>query len=276
MLNPYLPKSIRIKAAINETPEIKKFVLAGGNLSSFKLAQGLSFIPGQFILAGMWGIGEAPFGLSGDPFNHRQVEIVVRNTGGQVTAKLHKLSAGDTIAIRGPYGNGFPINKLEGSDIVAIAGGCGIPPIASLLEYIARRRLAFGKVFFLYGSQGPEHFALKSRITHFRNKKIDVRLTIDQPQIGWRGRTGFVSDQIKNLTFDPEKTFALMCGPGPMFAACAAILAECGVPDQRILVSEERKMSCGIGKCQHCTCGKFYVCTDGPVFSYDQIKDIYD
>jgi NAD(P)H-flavin reductase len=275
MSNPYLPQSVKIVDIIQETSDIKRIALAV-KTPLFKLRRGLSFIPGQFILAGVWGAGEAPFGLANSPYNRSRWEIMVRNTGGSVSSSLHQLKPKDTLTIRGPYGNGFPLRKLEGADIVAIAGGCGIPPIGSFLEYVAHNRSGFGKVYLLYGAAGAEHFAAKTRFSFWRKKKIEVVLTIDKPQKGWRGRTGFVSDHIKNLPFDQEKTYSLMCGPGPMFTASSQVLEKIGLPDQRILISQERKMSCGIGKCQHCTCGKYYVCLDGPVFSYDQIKNVYD
>ncbi len=257
------------------TPNIRQIIFRSPT-EKFSLKKSLAFVPGQFILAGLWGIGEAPFGLANNPFDQREQAIVIRNTGGQVSSAMHRVKAGDTITIRGPYGTGFPLKKMKGADIVAIAGGCGIPPIASLMEYIAHKRKDFQKVFLVYGASGPEQFALREKFTHWRNKKIEVVLTIDKNRPGWRGRVGFVSDHLKNLSFDPEITFSAMCGPGPMSRASAKVLVDLGVAEQRIMVSEERKMSCGIGKCQHCTCGKFYVCTDGPVFSYDQIKNNHD
>lgn len=275
MENPYLPKQVKIKAIETLTPHIKKigFLVSGKKL---RLIKNLSFSPGQFVMVGIWGVGEAPFGLTNSPYSANYQEIVVRNTGGQVTNALHYLKPGDTMTMRGPFGNGFPLKKMAGADIVTIAGGCGIPPIASLLEYIVKNRQNFGKVFLIYGASAPEHFALKEKFNHWRAKKIEVVMTIDKTQPGWRGRTGFVSDHLKNLSFDPEITYVAMCGPGPMFKASAARLLEIGVAEQRILVSEERRMACGIGKCQHCTCGKNYVCMDGPIFSYDQIKNNHD
>ena len=275
MTNPYLPQLVKVKKVESLTPSIRKisYSVARDKLGWKK---SLFFTPGQFVLAGIWGVGEAPFGLANNPFETQQQAIVVRNTGGQVTSTMHRIKVGDTITIRGPYGNGFPLKKMKGADIVAIAGGCGIPPIASLMEYIVHKRQDFGKVFLVYGASSPEQFALREKFTYWRKHKIDVVLTIDKKRPGWRGRIGYVSDHLKNLSFDPEITYSAMCGPGPMSRASAKILCELGVAEQRIMISEERKMSCGIGKCQHCTCGKFYVCTDGPVFSYNQIKDSHD
>jgi len=275
MLNPYLPQSVKVKKIESLTPNIVQLTYRVSP-KRISLRKSLMFTPGQFVLAGIWGVGEAPFELANNPFETQQQAIVVRNTGGQVTSALHRIKIGDTITIRGPYGNGFPLKKMKGADIVAIAGGCGIPPIASLMEYIVQRRREFGKVFLVYGASDPKQFALREKFTYWRKHKIDVVLTIDKKHPGWRGRIGYVSDHLKNLSFDPEITYGAMCGPGPMSRASAKILCELGVTEQRIMVSEERKMSCGIGKCQHCTCGKFYVCTNGPVFSYNQIKDSHD
>ncbi|TSC92978.1 MAG: oxidoreductase FAD/NAD(P)-binding domain-containing protein [Candidatus Berkelbacteria bacterium Licking1014_7] len=275
MLNPYLPQTVKIIDTFQETPTIKRIDFRV-NFSPALLTKKMTFVPGQFILAGVWGAGEAPFGLTNSPYNRKRWQIMVRNTGGRVTSSLHRLKPGDTMTMRGPYGNGFPLQKMTNMDIVAMAGGCGIPPIASLIEFITVNRNNFSKVYLVYGAGSPEEFAGKSRFTHWRNKKIEVILTIDKPQKGWAGRVGFVSEHINNLSFDAQKTYVAMCGPGPMFAGTAAAFLQLGVADQRIYLSAERKMSCGIGKCQHCTCGKHYVCLDGPVFSWNQIKDMHD
>ena len=236
--------------------------------------EGLVFNPGQFVLAGLWGYGEAPFGLASSPLNKSYVEIGVRKVG-NVSSALHRLQEGDEMTLRGPYGNGYPLDFFQGKDIVMVTGGCGIPPIAALIEYILAKRESFGRVYLLYGVQTPKDFLFKDRYQHWE-KQIRVILTVDEPTPDWKGHVGLVSELTKEIEINPRNTVAGMCGPGPMTSALQNILRPLGIADRRIFVSEERKMSCGIGKCQHCTTGDKYVCTDGPVFYYDQVQGNWD
>jgi len=235
---------------------------------------GLVFNPGQFVLAGVWGYGEAPFGLASSSFEPDFVEIGVRKVGA-VTAALHHLTEGDEMTLRGPYGNGYPVGFFEGKDVVMVTGGCGIPPIAALIEYIIAKRERFGRVYLLYGALTPKDLLFRERYERWE-KLIKVLLTVDKPAPGWSGHVGLVSELVKDIEIDPANTVAAMCGPGPMARALENIFRPLGITDRRIFVSEERKMSCGIGKCQHCTTGDKYVCTDGPIFYYDQVQGNWD
>src|SRR3989344_651387 len=235
---------------------------------------GLVFNPGQFVLAGLWGYGEAPFGLASSPLNQNYVELGVRRIG-NVTSALHRLDEGDEMTLRGPYGNGYPLDFFRGKDVVMVTGGCGIPPIAALIEYIIANREAFGRVYLLYGVLTPKDLLFKERYDTWE-KWIKVILTVDQPTPDWKGHVGLVSDLTKEIEIEPLNTVVAMCGPGPMTFALENVLRPLGIADRRIFVSEERRMSCGIGKCQHCTTGDKYVCIDGPVFYYDQMQGNWD
>jgi len=227
-------------------------------------------------MVGIWGYGEAPFGIASSPYEKSYMDVIVRNTGGKVTPALHRLKKGAKITIRGPYGNGFPLSFIEGKDVIMITGGCGIPPIASLTEYIIKNRKKFGQVYLLYGSRTPDDILMKNRLKEWE-KNIKVILTIDKPYPGWKGCTGFVCDLIQPvIKISPANAVATMCGPGPMVGAVEKVLRPLGIPDRRIFVSEERRMHCGVGKCQHCTTGEKYVCLDGPVFNLDQIDKNWD
>lgn len=230
----------------------------------FRLAPGLSFIPGQFVLVGQIGYGEAPFGPLSPPDEKNYIEIAVRKTG-TVTNYLHSLKEGDKITLRGPYGNGFPLDFMEGKDVVMATGGCGIPPIAALIEHIIKNREKFKNVYLLYGAKSQEEILLKDRFERWESGGIKV-MTI----------AGFVTDLIKDIKINEQDAVALMCGPGPMMDALEKILRPLGISDRRIFVSMERKMQCGVGKCQHCTTGDKYVCMDGPVFNYDEIDKNWD
>lgn len=237
--------------------------------------EGLAFVPGQFFLVGIWGYGEAPFGGASSPFEEDYVDFGIRKVG-TVTAALHNLKTGDEITLRGPYGNGFPLDFFKEKDVVMITGGCGIPPIAALCEYIAAKREHFENAYLLYGARTPSDLLFKDFYKRWEEKKIKVMLSVDQPTPNWKGNVGLVSELINEIKIDPINAVSAMCGPGPMTKALENILRPLGIADRRIFVSEERKMSCGIGKCQHCTTGDKYVCTDGPVFNYDEVQGNWD
>jgi NAD(P)H-flavin reductase len=255
MENIYLAKTVKIIKIEEQSPTVKLF----------RLAQGFSFNPGQFFLLGKIGFGEAPFGVLSSPYENDYIEFAVRATG-TVTNFLHTLKEGDEIEIRGPFGNGFPLDFIENKDIVMVSGGSGIPPIASLTEYIIKNREKFKNVYLLYGSKTEEEILLKYRFEKWKEGGIKV-MTI---------AGGFVTDLIKDIDVDEQNAVCLMCGPGPMTEAIEKVIRPLGISDRRIFVSLERRMQCGTGKCQHCTTGDKYVCLDGPVFYYDEIDKNHD
>jgi NAD(P)H-flavin reductase len=236
---------------------------------------GLAFNPAQFFLVGVWGYGEAPFGGASSPFERNHVDFGIREVG-TVTTALHSLKEGDEATLRGPYGNGYPLDFFRGKDIVMVTGGCGIPPIAALCEYIAAKRAQFKNVYLLYGARTPGDLLFKDLYEKWEEKEIKVMLSVDEPTPDWKGNVGLVSELIGDIKIDPINAACAMCGPGPMTKALEGILRPLGIADRRIFVSEERKMYCGTGKCQHCTCGDKYVCTDGPVFTYDEVEGNWD
>jgi sulfhydrogenase subunit gamma (sulfur reductase) len=255
MENLYKPQKVKILKTENLSPTVKLFRI--GFFSPF--------IPGQFFLLGRVGYGEAPFGALSSPYQNKYLEFAIRKAG-NTTAFLHSLKAGEEIEIRGPYGNGFDLKFIEQKDIVMVTGGSGIPPIASLAEHIVKNREKFGNVYLLYGAKTEEELLLKDRMERWQRSEIKV-LTL---------AGGIVTDLLKEMKVNEQDACAVMCGPGPMADAVEKIIRPLGISDRRIFVSLERKMQCGIGKCQHCTTGKKYVCLDGPVFYYDEIEKNYD
>lgn len=225
--------------------------------------------PGQFYFLGSVGVGEAPFSPVRSDVDGRTIVFLVRQVG-RVTNWIAGLKVDDSIEIRGPLGNSFPIDEMRGRDIVLASGGCGVPPIASLAEYILKRPDDFGKIYFLYGARTPSDLHLQKDMEAWP-KKIEKMFTIDKACIGWSGNVGFVHELIKKIKIDPKKTKAALCGPPMMFKAIQVELNKLGVKDDSIYASLERKMECGIGKCQHCTCGGAYVCIDGPVFRLSEV-----
>jgi NAD(P)H-flavin reductase len=274
MENPLRPIKVKIIKLKDMSSEVKLFRLKVTGEKFPLNKDGLVFIPGQFVIVGLWGYGEAPFGLASSPFEQDFVEIGVRKVG-VVTGALHHLEEEDEMTMRGPYGNGYPLDFFVGKDLVLVTGGCGIPPIAALIEYICAKREKFGRVYLLYGAATSKDLLFKEHYATWE-KSIEVILTVDKKTPDWKGHVGLVSELVRDIKITPRNTVCAMCGPGPMTKALANILRPLGVSDRRIFVSEERRMNCGIGKCQHCTTGDKYVCIDGPVFNYDQVQGNWD
>jgi len=254
MENFYKPQKVKITKIEELSPTVKLF----------RLAPGFSFIPGQFFLLGKIGYGEAPFGALSSPYEKDYIEFAIR-AAGTVTTFLHMRKSGDEIELRGPLGNGFPLDFIKGKDMVLVTGGSGIPPIAALVEYVMKNREKFGNVYLLYGAKTPEEMLLKDRMARWEKSEIKIITVV-----------GLVTDLIKDIKINEQDACAVMCGPGPMTDAVEKIIRPLGISDRRIFVSLERKMQCGVGKCQHCATGDKYVCLDGPVFYYDQIDKNYD
>lgn len=276
MENIYEPKVVKVTEIKQQSPTVKSFKLEPLGFFNFdKDDDGTVFYPGQFLLVGNVGWGESAFGVMSSPYQDKHMEIMVRATG-RVTNYLHSIKEGDKITIRGPYGNGFPVDFYRGRDVVMVTGGCGIPPIAALVEYIIKHRKDYGRIYVLYGAKSPEEVLIKDRLEEWKKHDINVVVTIDKAVAGWTGPVGFVTDLIKDIHIDEKNAGVAMCGPGPMMNAIEKIVRPLGIADRNIFVNMERKMQCGVGKCQHCTCGEKYVCMDGPVFNFDEIDKSWD
>ncbi len=271
MKNIYQPFKVKISKIKKYSDNVKLFRLKG---KFEKDENGLLFNPGQFVLAGIFGYGEAPFGPASSPYNNSYIDIVVRRVG-TLTEVLHRAKQGDEIFMRGPYGNGFPLDFIAGKDLVMVTGGCGIPPIAALIEYIIKNRSKFNRVYLIYGARTPQDLLMEDRVNSWK-KNIKVLLTVDKPDKNWTGPVGMVTELIDDIQVDAKDAVAAMCGPGPMMDALERILRPLGISDRRIFVNMERKMQCGVGKCQHCAIGDKYVCQDGPVFYFDKIDKNWD
>ena len=240
---------------------------------SLPQGESLNHVPGQFIMVNLPGIGEAPISISSSPTKRSSFDMVVRNVG-KVTSIMHGLQAGDTIGIRGPYGTGFPTQLLEGNDLLFMAGGLGLAPLRSLINFVIDNRRDFGQVDILLGCKSPEEMLFKDEIKEWEQRlDINFQCTIDNPVDGWDGNVGMITSLIPGLEFDPVKTFAVICGPPVMYRFVVFDLLKKGVLPDQVIVSLERHMKCGVGKCGHCQIANYYCCQDGPVFRYDEIKD---
>lgn len=236
--------------------------------------ESLGHEPGQFVEVSILGIGEAPISISSSPTKLGSFELVVRNVG-KLTAAMHKLEAGDEVGIRGPFGKGFPVRILEGNDLLFVAGGLGIVPLRSLINFVIDNRRDFGKVNILLGCKTPKDMLFGDEVDEWA-KRLDVNFncTVDKAAPDWKGNVGLITSLIPGINLEPLRTFAVVVGPPIMYKFVIKELVKKKIPDRQILVSLERHMKCGLGKCGHCQINGIYCCQEGPVFSYDRIKNI--
>ena len=230
--------------------------------------------PGQFVEVSLFGIGEAPISIVSSPTQHHSFELCVRAVG-KFTIAMHKLDVGDEIGIRGPFGQGFPVRILEGNDLLFVAGGLGIAPMRSLINYVIDNRRDFGKVNILLGCKTPKSMLFGNEVEHWQQRMdVNFNCTVDNGDPDWAGNVGLITSLIPGVNLDPDHTFAVVVGPPIMYKFVIKELLAKGIPERQIILSLERHMKCGLGKCGHCQISNIYCCQDGPVFSYDKIKDI--
>ena len=265
-----IPQVAVITDIRQETPDVKTFrvnAVGGGKL--------FEHMPGQCAMVCVPGVGEALFSITSSPTNKDYQEISIKRCG-VVTDCLHSLEPGAQILVRGPYGNHFPVETaLKGQDLLFIAGGIGLAPLRSVINYVLDNRQDYGKVDILYGSRSADDLVQLKETQEVWSKAegVNVHLTIDRPQEGWDGHVGFVPSYLKELNFDTKKT-ALLCGPPIMIKFCLQGLQELGFNKSQVYTTLELKMKCGVGKCGRCNIGSKYVCKDGPVFRCDQLDEI--
>ncbi len=232
--------------------------------------------PGQFVQVSVFGVGEAPFGVSSSPTKKGTFDLCIRKLG-NVTNKIHMLNEGDKVGIRGPFGKGFDAEFLKGKDLLFVAGGLGIVPLRSLFNYVLANRKDYGRVILLYGCKEPRELLFGEEILELEDRDdVEFKATVDwcpENEV-WTSNVGVITTLIPQVDFDPQKTYAVVCGPPIMYKFVIKDLKSRNVPDDHIIVSLERRMKCGVGKCGHCQINQLYVCKDGPVFNYSDIKGV--
>lgn len=226
--------------------------------------------PGQFTMLTAYGVGEVPISLSGRGDDGSLVHTV-RDVGA-ITAEFCRAPRGGTIGVRGPFGTAWPLSDATGADVVVLAGGLGLAPLRPAVEALLADRESYGRLLLLYGARTPGDLLYPELLEAWREDGLDVHLTVDAGTRSWLDRVGFVSDLLRDVTFDPDSAVALVCGPEVMMRVTVSALLERGVTADCTYVSLERNMSCGIGHCGHCQLGPVLICRDGPVFSWDQIR----
>lgn len=268
----FLPRPATVKAAkaLNYNTALIEIALDDG--------KPLGHCPGQFVELSLMGIGEAPISISSSPTRKDgRFELAIRDVG-SVTHAAQGLRAGDKVGIRGPFGRGFDVNFLKGKDIIFMCGGLGLAPLRSLINYVCDNRKDYGRAIVLYGCKKPSELIFCDEVQCYWKTldSLEKLMTVDKVPDGeaWQENVGLITTLIPKIQFDPAKTWAVICGPPIMYKFAIKEFKARGLADDHIIVSLERRMKCGVGRCGHCQINGLYACQEGPVFFYNEIKDV--
>ncbi len=265
--NPYLPAAARILQIRELVEGTRLFELRFENPA---LAAAFTYRPGQFVELSVLGVGEAPFSLPSSPTRRGTFELCIRRVGVVTDFLFDHVREGDEVGVRGPLGNGFPVDRFAGHDLLLVAGGLGMVPLRGLLGYVMDTRGLFGRVELMYGDRSPDRVLFRDELERLAERgDARIRLTVeDTCGLPWNGKRGVVTRLLDDVTVDPRSTFAVACGPPVFYGFVLDKLVDLGLGKDRIYLSLERRMECGIGKCGHCAVGYTFTCLHGPVFSY--------
>ncbi|MFH1374901.1 MAG: FAD/NAD(P)-binding protein [bacterium] len=265
-----LVKPFRVSRVHRELPDTISL-----ELKSHDGDTNFAFSPGQFNMLYAYGVGEVPISISGDPAKGGTLVHTIRMVGA-VTRAIGKLKPGDSIGVRGPYGNSWPVEEAVGNDVVLVTGGIGLAPLRPVIYHLLANREKYGRVVLLYGARTPEEILFRKDLEKWRSRfDLDIHLTVDRATGSWRGSVGVVTVLIGRAPFDPQHCTTLVCGPEIMMRFTALELERQGVRDEQIYISMERNMKCGVGLCGHCQIGSTFVCKDGPVYRLDKVRSIF-
>lgn len=266
--NPYSAEPMRLIRRYPLNEDVHFFQVRAVDMDK---ALEMKYNPGQFMMVSLPGFGEAPFSISSTPSRPGLLEFGIRRVG-RMTNQIFTLKENHIFGVRGPYGNGFPIKDMEGHDLVIIMGGLGAVPLRSLLLYALDNRDRFGKIYLIHGAKNPEEMLFRQEFFHMMTRDdLNCFLTVDQDDTGeWPYDTGVVTRLIPRIQdIDPANTYVTVCGPPVMYKYVVDEVLKLNVPKHLILMTLERRMKCGVGKCGHCIIGGYvYTCMEGPVFSY--------
>lgn len=267
MKNPYAYIESEVIGIIEETPNIKTFHL--------RPKGDIGFRAGQFMDVTIPGVGEAPFTPSSNHNAKEKLDFTIM-AAGRVTKLLHDAKVGDIVGIRGPYGTAYPLDKFKSKEVFIVGGGVGLAPLRALLYALFNDVYDYKKITLKYGARTPKDIVYKNEINLWkeRSSHVSTEITTDVGDETWKGNVGIVTTIVKDLEFDRENSVAIVCGPPIMMKFVTFKLLDLGFKDNTIYLSMEKNMSCGIGKCGHCRIGPYYACKDGPVFTYDKIRDL--
>lgn len=265
--NPYSFIEAEIINVVTETPNIKTF--------TFKPRQAISFRAGQFMDISVPGEGEAPFTPSSNHKISDKFDFTIMNVG-RVTKLLHEMKQGDIVGLRGPYGTAYPINEWKNKEIFIVGGGVGLAPLRALLYALFNNAHDYKKIILKYGARTSNDIVYKKEIVSWKDRSanVDTCITVDIGDETWKGNVGLVTTVLKDSGVDINNAVTIVCGPPIMMKFVTFKLLDMGFKDNQIYLSMEKNMSCGIGKCGHCRIGPYYACKDGPVFTYDKLKNL--
>jgi len=272
--NPYQPRLATIddiREEVGGQRAIKTFRL---KFQDKDIQNNFSYLPGQCAMVSLFGKGECFFAISSSPTQKDYIEVSVMKLG-KVTTALHECEPGDVVGVRGPYGNSFDVNGWQGKNLVFIGGGIGQAPLRSLINYVVDNRKKYGKLDVIYGARSSKDLSYKQEFAELEKRKdVNVHLSVDVEEDGWNKFVGFVPTNLLRVKPSPKNSIAITCGPPIMIKFVIQNLEKLGFTEAQIFTTLEMRMKCGIGKCGRCNIGNLYVCKDGPVFSYKQLKNI--
>ena len=269
MKDVYFPDIAIIDNIRDETGDVRTFTM---RFKDPDIQQSLTYRSGQFFAVSIFGVGEMPISITSTPSRNGFFELSVKNVG-LVSGALHSMTPGTEVGIRGPFGNGFPYEEIFGKDLLFVGGGIGLAPLRSLINNVLDNRDDFGKVIILYGSRTPGDLVFRDEFNVWENKPdVTMLITVDRGDEKWTGNVGVVTTLFPKVEIESQSTVAFVCGPPVMIPFVIKDLLKLGFTDDTVITTLERHMKCGVGKCGHCCIGHKYVCLDGPVFSYGEMK----
>ena len=273
LTNPYQPLEAIILERIQEAPNLFTLRL---NFTDPEIQNAYEFEPGQFNMLYLYGVGEVAISIVSDPECSHSIDHTIRVVG-RVTKGMANLKKGDRIGLRGPYGRGWPMKEARKKDIVVVTGGLGCAPVVSVINYIEQRREDYGRLNIVQGVKHSADFIWKKRYDKWRElEDTKVLLAADVGEAIWPWHVGPVTSLFDQLAFDPDNVAVMMCGPEGMMRVVCDHMLDKNVADSQLFLSMERNMQCAIGHCGHCQYGSKFICKDGPVFSYDRVRDLFE
>ncbi len=272
MTNSHLPMVATVVKRVQETPTIFTLKL---RLDS-QATNHYRFSPGQFNMLYLYGAGEVPISIVSDPEDDQLIDHTIRVVG-RITKGLSQLNVGDQLGLRGPYGRGWPLDQAKNKDVVIVTGGLGCAPVVSVIHYMLKRQSDFSRLIIFQGVKHADDLIWKKQYEQWSAlPNVEVRIAASQSTDGsWPWYSGHVTNMINDFSYDINSTIAMMCGPEPMMLAAVDALRQQNINENNIWLSMERNMQCAIGQCGHCQFGKHFICKNGPVFSYGEIKGLF-
>jgi NAD(P)H-flavin reductase len=271
-IDPMTPQILQISKLEWETDDIYTIHLKPEGMNG----KGFHFLPGQFNMLYVFGVGEAAISISSNPLKPATIKHTIHKVG-TVTSILSGLKKGDYIGLRGPFGSSWPIKEAIGKDVCIVAGGIGLPPLRPTIYTMLKNRKDYGKIHILYGARTPQDLVFRVELEQWSKLfDVEVLITVDKSDSSWKGNIGVVTNLFNYTELDTNNTIAMLCGPEIMMKFTVQELIDKDLPLDNIYVSLERNMKCAIGFCGHCQFGPKFICKDGPVFCYSKIKHLFE